>query len=612
MSDLMELVDPGRGHSTDRTALRHKVDQKIAGGDTRVVTPDRRPLTYVLAGFLALVVALSVPVLLRQQSDDGLPRPTDGPAALPGVDLVVPLASGGVQTGAVDGTTIWMMSALGGQLQKIDAVTGDLLASYSIDGHVEGVIAGSDHLWLLSYGNGGEVLRFDPRTGAVDLTIKVGGEPWWAAWFAGSLWVSNDQAETFRISAAGEVLSTQPGQVKGTGLGFLWINDPATDLITSVSPDGIVGEIVIPTDGLRTQTGADISQVTEAGGYLWLSSGKPTSTTVLRFDTSSGALDLLPVAAAPWAPTEFNGSLWLTSRFDNVLVRVDPVTGAIKRYPLPGKPGGLLIADGALWVALYQPASLLRLDTSTELIETAPIVTSGGSNSHHLVCYAGASVSEAAPTIILEGEGWANYGYWSVVQSLIARQGYQVCADGYLSDDLAEPQQRAADLLRDLEGLNIAGPYLLVGAGDGVHTVRLFANGRTDVVGIVLVDPVPLGFETFYANLLADAGHPPWLDIPMATSDGLAGFGSTPLVVIGQDPDATFQSDAFIDFAGRTVADALDNHWQEGLAFYQGLSTDSRPVTARGSAMFMIVWTEPDVVIRQVLELLDRTVEHLP
>lgn len=602
MSDLMEMVDPAWGHSTDGPALRHKVDQKIAGFGTPVVLPGKRPLTYVLAGFLALVVTMSVPVLLRQQSDDALPRPTAGPATLPGIELVVPLASGGVQTGAVDGNTIWIMSALAGQLQKIDAVTGEILHSYSIDSNIEGVIVGSNHLWLLSYGNGGEVLRFDPTTGKVDTKVEVGGEPSSAAWFAGSLWVSNDQAKAFRISAEGDVLSTQPGQVKGTGLGFLWINDPATDLITSVSPDGIVGEIVIPTDGQRTQTGAEIWEVTEAGGYLWLSSGEPTSTTALRFDANSGALDLLPIAAGPWAPTEFNGSLWLTSRFDNVLVRVDPATGATKRYPLPGKPGGLLIADGALWVALYQPGLLLRLDANAELVETGPIVTSGGSNGHHLVCYAGASVSETAPTIILEGEAWANYGYWSVVQSLIARQGYQVCADGYLPDDLAEPEQRAADLTRDLEELDIPGPYLLVGAGDGVHTVRLFAEDRNDIVGVVLVDPTPLGFETFYNDQVGDTRHPRWLDIAAGVSDTLTSLRSTPLVVIGQAPTAVYGTDVFIEFAGGTQ---VRDYWQNGLAFYEDLSMASRSVTSADNGLTGIVWNEPDLIVRQALSLLD-------
>ena len=599
MRDLMEIADPARDQSIDSAALRQKVDQKIAGLETLDSLTGKRPLTYVLAGFLALFVALSVPVLLRQQADDGVPRPTGGPAALPGIQTAVSLASGGVQTGAVDGNTIWMVTALAGQLQKIDANTGELLTSYGIDGHVEGLILGADHLWLLSYSNEGEVLRIDPTTGAVDLRVRVGGLPLGAAWFAGNLWVSNDRSEMFRISPDGEVLSTQPGAVKGTGLGFLWINDPTTDLIVTVSTDGTVGEIVIPTDGRRTVTGAEVREVTQAGGDLWLSSGEPTSTAVLRYDPQTGSLDPLPVAVGSWSPREFNGFLWLTSRFDNVLVRVDPSSGATEQYPLPGRPGGLLIADGALWVALYQPGSLMRLDVNA-LIETGPIVVSGGSNGHHLVCYAGAPTSDGGPTIILEGEAWANYGYWSVVQSLIAHRGYRACADGYLADDSREPGQRAADLARDLDGLNITGPYVLVGAGDGVHTVRLFAENRSDVVGVVLVDPIPIGFESFYDNQIGDSQHPPWLDLQTKLSDSLTGLSSVPLVVIGQSPTAVYGTEEFIDFSGGTE---VRDFWQDGLSFYEGLSSASRSVTSANNGLTGIVWHEPDLIVRQTLSL---------
>ncbi|MDH5420285.1 MAG: hypothetical protein OEY55_00615 [Acidimicrobiia bacterium] len=600
MRDLMEITDPAQGHSIDGAGLRRKVDQKIAGLETLGGLAGRRPLTYVLAGFLALFVALSVPVLLRQQSDDGVPRPPDGPATLPGIETVVPLASGGVQTGAIDGNTIWMVTALAGQLQKIDANTGELLDAYGIDGHVEGVIVGANHLWLLSYSNEGEVLRFDPTTGAVDLRVKVGGLPLGAEWFAGNLWVSNDRSEMLRISPDGEMLSMQPGAVKGTGLGFLWINDPTTDLITSVSADGTVGEIVIPTDGQRTVSGADVREVTQAGGDLWLSSGAPTSTAVLRYDPQPGTLDPLPVAVGSWSPKEFNGFLWLTSRFDNVLVRIDPSSGATKQYPLPGKPGGLLIADGALWVALYQPGTLMRLDVNAQLIETGPIVVSGGSNGHHLVCYAGASAADAGPTIILEGEAWANYGYWSVVQSLIAHRGYRACADGYLSDDLPEPEQRAADLARDLDALSITGPYMLVGAGDGVHTVRLFVENRSDVVGVVLVDPMPIGFESFYDSQIGDSRHPPWLDLRTELSDSLTGLSSIPLVVIGQGPTAVYGAEKFINYSGGTE---VRDFWQDGLSFYESLSSASRSVTSANNGLTGIVWNEPDLIVRQTLSL---------
>ncbi|MBK5265943.1 MAG: hypothetical protein JJE47_00770 [Acidimicrobiia bacterium] len=610
MTDLMDLSDPAAGLTTDRSRLRAMVDDRIGGSarPTPASPHARRPWRLALAGFAVIVIAVAIPAFLLDDPGD-LILSGNGFLELPGVERTVPLASGGVQTGAVDGDTIWIVTALQNKLQKISARSGEVLAIYEIGAHVEGVQSAAGHLWLMSYDNGGEVLRFDPTSGSVDMAIPLGGLPAGDAWFDGSLWVSTDRSELLQISADGVTLSTQPGQVKGTGFGFLWVNDPTTNLISSLSTDGVVGEVVIPTDGVVTPTGADIREVTEAAGYLWLTLAGSRPTAVVRFELETSSLQPLPVATEPWGATEYGGYLWMTSRFDNLLVRVDPTSGDVLRYPLPGKPGGILIADGALWVALYQPGSLLRLDITADLIETVEPITYGGTNGHHLVCTGGDPTTTASPTVILEPEAWMNYGSWSLVQALISEDGYRVCADGYLDGDPG-PEQRSADLARDLAGQGIAGPYLLVASGDGVHTVRLFASGRSDIVGVVLVDPTPLGFQTFYDSRLSEigveGGHAPWLDLPIDVSKSLKGFGTVPLVVIGQDPDATYLSDRFTAFAGTEIASSINEYWQEGLAFYRTLSSDSRSMTALGTGSTGIILSHPEIVVRQVLSVLDR------
>ena len=53
----------------------------------------------------------------------------------------------------------------------------------------------------------------------------------------------------------------------------------------------------------------------------------------------------------------------------------------------------------------------------------------------------------------------------------------------------------------------------------------LFADGRDDFAGIVLVDPMPVGFQDFYDDLLPDlGGHPPWLDLDAAVADFLGAY----------------------------------------------------------------------------------------
>lgn len=85
-------------------------------------------------------------------------------------------------------------------------------------------------------------------------------------------------------------------------------------------------------------------------------------------------------------------------------------------------------------------------------------------------------------------------------------------------------------------------------AVDGVQSARLFAEGRSDIAGVVLVDQIPLGFGDFYDELLPDlAGHPPWADLEETVAGDL---DDIPLVVIGHDPTAVFLSRQFIQEAG--------------------------------------------------------------
>ena len=412
-----------------------------------------------------------------------------------------------------------------------------------------------------------------------------------------------------RISTEGEIIATVPGELKGgDGLGHLWVNDPGTDLISSLSEIGQLGDMVIPTErGLETMSGSGIRQVAEADGRLFLLDGDyPWGTNLNVYDPNSGEfgafagltfglLDLI----------EFDGDLWVTSSTDHLLIRIDPATGEQHRYPMPGKPGGLAVADGALWVTLYHRGALIRLDTSADLIEMGPIVVDDWNRFPHRLLCTGSGES-GGPTVILQPSDWIDYGSWSVIQAELSGEGYVVCSNGYVEGETT-PQQQAADLEQALSEAGISGPYVLAAAVDGVHAARVFADGRDDIAGLVLVDPRPVGFQDFYDELLPDlASHPPWLDLDAEVSQSLDGLGNVPLTVIEQDPDSVFQSRPFIDAFGREAVDAVNTYWQDGLAFYSTLSTDSRSVIANGSGLDMVIWDHPDLVIEQVLDLLRR------
>ena len=142
--------------------------------------------------------------------------------------------------------------------------------------------------------------------------------------------------------------------------------------------------------------------------------------------------------------------------------------------------------------------------------------------------------------------------------------------------------------------------------GDGVHTTRLFADGRSDIVGVVLADPMPIGFQTLLDEETGGAGHPAWLDLEPSESAGLDDFGDAPLVVIGQDPQYIFGNPDFIDLFGTEPSRRLNDYWQEGLAFYASLSTDSRSVTGSGTGMDSMIWDRPDLIVEEVTNLLER------
>jgi pimeloyl-ACP methyl ester carboxylesterase len=190
-----------------------------------------------------------------------------------------------------------------------------------------------------------------------------------------------------------------------------------------------------------------------------------------------------------------------------------------------------------------------------------------------------------------------------VIQARLSNEGYVVCANGYLEGE-ASPEQRASDLDEALTEAGITGPYVLVAAGDGVHSTRLFADGRDDIEGVVLVDPVPVGFQDVFDQALPpDTGSPAWVDIDPAVSASLDDLGDMPLVVIGADPEAVFLSQSFINGFGRETGEALNNAWQDGLDFYAALSTNNRSVVAERTGMHMVVWNQPDVIIEEVLSV---------
>lgn len=238
------------------------------------------------------------------------------------------------------------------------------------------------------------------------------------------------------------------------------------------------------------------------------------------------------------------------------------------------------------------------------MVESADVVFDDWDQFPHRLLCTGPK-DAVGPTIILEPFDWIEYGSWSVVQAELSNRGYLVCANGYVQGE-ASPAQRAADLEQALIAGELPGPYVLVAAGDGVHTIRLFAEGRSDISGVVLVDPMPIGFQTAYDALVPSlSGHPAWSDIDPELSSDLDDFGDIPLVVIGQDPEAVYLSRRFTSTVGRDVGESANQLWQDGLAFYAGLSTNSKSLVAGGTGFDGIIWDQLGLVVQHIVEIAD-------
>lgn len=617
MNRLLEQADPAKTVEVDRERLRALVDDRLGLEPIARPRPGPSVRPWVAVGVaFVIVMAIAVPALLNRNGPSEMATGNRF-TWLPGVSADVTLASGGVQTMAIEGDDIWVVTALQHLLQRVSLASNEIEETFDIDGYVEGVIAGDGYLWLLSYDNGGEVLRFDPSHGSTDLRIPLGGSPGFAHWHGGRLFVGNDQGMTLEISAAGEVLSRRPWILRGEGLGLLWVLDPSDGSIRSLSADGTLGTYVIPASTPEFGDLGEVRRVREAGGYLWLIFGE-AGESVGRFDPTTGELQPLHVGRWLHGSTEHDGALWMTSYTDHLLFRVDPQSGDVQRYALPGRPGGVESVDGELAVLLYQPGSLLWIDPAEDLLAMGPEVAAFTSDvaaggSHTLVCtLSGADAqtlervqvqgdfSGLEPTVVLEGPSWLGGGTWSVVQAQI--EGRVVCASGHVGEG-GTPEQRATDLERALTSAGVPGPYELVAAGDGVHTVRLFAEGRDDVRGMVLVEPIPIGFQDFYDEVLGEEfGHPGWLDLERAVSASLADLGEMPLVIVSHEPDAVFLADRFVDSAGEERARSVSEYWEDGLDFYATLAPGSRRVSVPDAGFEGVIWFRPEIVVDAIVE----------
>jgi YVTN family beta-propeller protein len=97
-------------------------------------------------------------------------------------------AGTGVFAIAIDRAAVWLGGVFGGQLWKIDPVTGATLRTGSAGQGANGIALGVGGVWIASWPDD-TLVRVDPANGDVLATIPVGGEPEDVAIGDGLVWV---------------------------------------------------------------------------------------------------------------------------------------------------------------------------------------------------------------------------------------------------------------------------------------------------------------------------------------------------------------------------------------------------------------------------------------
>lgn len=416
-------------------------------------------------------------------------------------------------------------------------------------------------------------------------------------------------------SAFAETLFDIPGVVDSIGLpdgpvdmaavdGTIWIATSTTGELLRVDAESAVVEARYSLPGI-------VDEIHVGGGFVWLEG----SSIVGRFDPTTGQfteVEPSEIITSPssFEPIDFEGARWSTDANNNTLTRLpieDDVSFAV--VPLPARPHSMVVAADSLWIALHRAGTLVRFDPAAELPAPVTQIVDDVFGEIRLHC----TGTGIGPVVLLDADTYSGWpltgGSWSLVQHELSNSA-TVCSydprgragspDGAVGDAAV----RATDLAAALDEAGIEGPYVMAAHGHGVFSTRLFHQANPDhVAGIVLIDPVPIGYTAFNNGLLTDLTLEPD-DSPLM--EGVGGLGDTPLIVIGHDPQSTFLHEGFQQNPGATpeIAQQFNDFWQDGLDYYAGLSTDSTRIEARGSN-HVVIWYRPDVVVEAVLDVLE-------
>ena len=342
-------------------------------------------ISHVLKTGLAAGIALSL-VALAQQPADTPPAATNPPAAtrkkeappLPGVSTpgvrremsaIQPLAAfpveGAPDWQVVTEDAVWVTSSPKNMVHRLDAKTNSVAASIEVGKRpCSGLTAGFGTVWVPNCADK-TVSRIDMKTNRVIATLPFGpaDSEGLVAVSSDSFWmVSGQGGKLLRINPKTNKVSAEIAVAAGSvscifADNALWVTSPEKNVVTRVNAKS--GKV---TDTIPTGPGPRFA--TAGGGSVWtLNQGDGT---VSRIDqkTRKVAASIEAGLPGPGGEMAFGaGQLWITM-MQIPITRIDPATNKVVRQWFG--PGGdsIRFAFGSIWLSNIRQQNVWRVALS--------------------------------------------------------------------------------------------------------------------------------------------------------------------------------------------------------------------------------------------------------
>jgi Protein kinase domain len=301
------------------------------------------------------------------------------PAARPRRRWAVALAVAVVAAGA--GVGLWLtmtgqrsataptLEVAGGAVQRVDPASGELVATYDLEGPVVDIVAGPRGIWGLDSARG-LLVRIDPGTGARMAKATAHRAPIGLVATGSTLGIvaEDDQGavaaaiDPEHVTQYGEIRirSESPGELwpvtavsaaaisSSHGRVAVWVADAAGSVLYRVAPR-IPMLVTIDVGGTPLALAA-------SGETLWVG----LTDEILTLDFSGRIVSRAPVEATPVALSAGAEGIWAAD-VRGTVARLDSVGRPTRRLALRRRIVDLAVGNGSVW-ALAADGALIRID----------------------------------------------------------------------------------------------------------------------------------------------------------------------------------------------------------------------------------------------------------